>query len=97
MRQFLSHVEEVFQISNRGCVVVPGYLRESSLTTAVGDTVWIQRPDGTELKTTIAGLEMTHPSDPRCIPLLLTNNILKTDIPVGSELWISASEADERG
>lgn len=89
MATFVSKTEDVFQITGRGCVVVPGIPKSSpDLKIKVGDSVVLKRPDGSEIETTIRGIEMGSrvPSD--FIPVLLGSEVTKDMVPVGTELWV---------
>ena len=91
MPTFISRVEDVFEISGRGCVVVPGVPVEfSGATLKIGDRVTLKRPNGSEIETTLRGFEMgsRHPS--RCIPILLGKELNKQMVPAGTELWTVA-------
>jgi translation elongation factor EF-Tu-like GTPase len=61
MGTFISKVEDIFQISGRGCVVVPGIPKDGGFRLKVGDPLLLRRPDGTELSTTLRGIEMVEP------------------------------------
>jgi len=88
MTTFISKIEDVFQITGRGCVVVPGIPESrTDLKIKVGDKVVLKRPDGSEVGTTICGIEMGNRSPSRFIPLLLGSEITKDMAPIGTELW----------
>ena len=89
MSRLLSTVEDVFQLGGgHGVVVVPGIPRESEGRVKAGDRVSLRRPDGTEKRSTIVGLEMASPPHPVSIPILLGLGVTKDDIPIGTELWV---------
>ena len=89
MTTFISKTEDVFQITGRGCVVAPGIPKSSpDLKIKIGDTVILKRPDGSEIETTIRGIEMVGRVSLAFIPVLLGSEITKDMVPVGTELWI---------
>jgi hypothetical protein len=89
MAKMLSTVEDVFQISGRGSVVVvPGIPRAGDWRLKVGDPLRLRFPDGTETLTVVGGIEMASPPNPTFIPLLLGYGLGKSDVPVGTEIWI---------
>jgi hypothetical protein len=91
MVTFISKVEDVFEISGRGCVVVPGVPSTfSGVDLKLGDKIILKRPDGSEIETILRGFEMgsRHPS--RCLPVLLGKELSKQMVPLGTELWTVA-------
>jgi translation elongation factor EF-Tu-like GTPase len=90
MPRLLSTVEDAFQITGRGVVVVPGIPRNGDWRLKTGDALLLRRPDGTELETCVFGIEMASPPHPTGIPILLGQNVTKKDIPIGTELWVQS-------
>jgi hypothetical protein len=90
MAKLLSVVDDVFQISGRGSVVVvPGIPRDGGdWRVKGGDTVTLRLPNGAETSTVIGGIEMASPPHPSFIPLLLGPGLTKTDVPIGTEIWM---------
>lgn len=85
----LSIVEDVFQLSGRGSVVVvPGIPRESDCKLKVGDQLVLKLPDGSEQSTIVGGIEMASPPHPAFIPLLLGPGLTKETVPIGTEIWV---------
>jgi len=89
MRVHSSIIEDVFQIDGRGCVVVPGLLLASDPHVCIGDPAILRLPDGSEIQTTVAGLEMIRTIHRKAMPVLLPKNIRKADVPIGTELAIT--------
>lgn len=85
-------VEDAFQITDRGCVLVPGpSTEEGSQPIQIGDRLCLRKPDGHSFETVIAGLEMIRRRPrPKVItaPILLPRNVAKGDVPVGTEVWL---------
>jgi hypothetical protein len=91
MLKHLSIVEDIFQITGRGLVVVPGVPGEGNWRVKIGDAVVLKRPDGTEIATIIRGIEMVR-AKREMFPLLLGLELNKTDVPIGTEIWIDLPE-----
>jgi hypothetical protein len=88
----LSIVEDVFDLSGRGSVVVaPGIPRSPDWQVRVGDTIRMRRPDGTEADTDIRGIEMTSPPSPLGWAIMLGVGLTKADVPIGTELLVDAA------
>jgi len=52
----------------------------------VGDPLLLKRPDGSELRTTIGGLEILSPN-PTNQRVVLLKALTKEDVPIGTEFW----------
>lgn len=85
----LSVVKVVFEIENRGCVIVPGVLPNDKVARR-GSRIELRKPDGTTIQTEIVEMEFLHGVSPenRCFPILLPRDISKSDIPEGTEVWL---------
>lgn len=85
-------VEDAFQITGRGCVLVPGpSAEEGSQPIRIGDRVCLRKPDGHSFDTVIAGVEMIgRRPRPKVItaPILLPRDVTKDDVPIGTEVWL---------
>lgn len=89
MEQRLSVVEDTFELSGHGSlIVVPGIPRDTPWVVKVGERLTIKRPDGSELSTSVGGIEMTSPPSPKGWALMLGPNVSKAMAPVGSEVWL---------
>lgn len=88
MRKLLSRVEDVFQIAERGCVVCPGIPRNSDSHLKIGDRLWLERPDGSQVSTIVRGIEMGGPINSPGIPILLGAELTRQDVPVGTQLMV---------
>jgi hypothetical protein len=89
--KFLCKVEEVFEIEGRGCALTPGI----SETTPPGikiqkrDPIQLRRPDGSVVRTHIHAVEfLDGPNKRSCVPVLLPPEFAKSDIPIGTEIWL---------
>lgn len=79
---FLFKVEDTFQITGRGLILVPG-LGTNADKVSIGMIIKLKKPDKTEIVTTIAGIAFA-----RKAPLLLPKEIKKEDVPIGTEVWL---------
>ena len=88
--KFLSKVEDFFQISGRGCVVVAAIPRSSpDFRLRVRDPIQLRDPDGRVLDTHAAGIEIScGPVVKDCLAFLLPEDIAKRDVPAGTEIWL---------
>ncbi len=91
MGVLLSVVTDVFDLSGRGVVVIPGFPHDHpdrELRLRIGDTLEVRASGQAPVKTEIRGIEMGGPIGSRFTPLLLGLEITKAMVPLGSELWI---------
>jgi hypothetical protein len=88
MRVLKSIVEIAFEIDGRGCVICPGLLYVDNPAVRVGDHIDLLRPDGSEIRTSIRGIEMIRTTERKGLPLLLPRDIHKNDVPPGTVLMI---------
>jgi hypothetical protein len=93
MRVHSSTIQDVFQIDGRGCVVVPGLLLDADPHVCIGDPAILRRPDGTEIQTFVAGIEMIRTLDRNAMPILLPKTVHKNDVPIGTELVITETRS----
>ena len=88
--QRLFTVADVFFLQRRGPVLIPGLPTQGPLHLRVGDPIELRRPDGSTRQTTVRGIEMADPPPPggrSHIPILLPDDIVKGDVPIGTEVW----------
>ena len=85
-------VEDAFQITGRGCVLVPGPSAEpGGPALRVGDRIRLIKPDGQEIDTQVRGVEMIHRRPPPKVitaPILLPKEITKDQVPVGTRVLL---------
>ena len=96
-------VDAAFQISNRGCVLVPGLAGEpGGPVVRVGSQVRLVLPDGQAIETHIRGIEMLNYGLRRpeklTVPILLAPNVPKEQVPVGTKVFLrTANSANANG
>jgi hypothetical protein len=85
-------VEDAFQISGRGCVLVPGPSAEADgPALRVGDPIRLVKPDGQTVDTFVRGIEMIHRRPPPKVitaPILLPKELTKDQVPVGTQVLL---------
>jgi len=79
-------VSDAFEIQGHGLVLVPGLHPVGDEHFRVGDSIFLRRPDGLEIGTTIGGLELPTPNPKYEVVIMLTE-LSKGDVPVGTEVW----------
>ncbi len=87
MSHLICRVDDAFQISRRGCVVIPGIPKDAAFQIKVGDSLLLRRPDGSVLLTVFGGVEIVSPSNDRGSPILLGAEVTKDQVPIGTEVW----------
>src|SRR5262245_1729904 len=97
MSRILFTVEDRFLIRGRGLILVPGLPARSGDQFRAGDSIVLNRPDGSRLPWTIGALEMifeqpVRPPSERNVAILLLG-LGKDDVPVGTEVWTVDSGA----
>ena len=93
MEPFLiSKVEDIVRITGRPLYVFPGLPKGGPLNPIrAGEQIELRRPDGTFLKTNLAGIEHAKGLDGKSHwPLGLPPDITEADVPIGTEIWWTA-------
>lgn len=86
-------VEQVFQVSNMGCVVAPGVTPGPSVPEVrPGDPIRLLKPDGEIVDTWIHSIpHFSYGSRPRPevpkLPFVLPPEISKEDVPLGTRVF----------
>ena len=88
MKMLICVVEDVFQITGRGCVIVPGLPIGAEIQVRIGDALVLRRPDGSEVATSIRGMESGVRRENGGIAILLAD-VTKADVPIGTEVWLA--------
>jgi hypothetical protein len=72
-------VEQVFSVTGRGVILLPGLGKN---VVRVGTPIQLVRPDGSKLGTKIRGIGFNEFHD-----ILVGQELRKEDVPVGTEVW----------
>ena len=89
MRERIFVIEDHFQIKGRG-LIITGKIEKKSTVLKIGTPIIVCRPDGSEVETKIAGIEMCSPPNFK-IEAILIHNLTKDDLPVGSYVFINSN------
>jgi hypothetical protein len=87
---FLSKVEDCFEISGRGCFIVPGVPRSGENIPHVQerDRIQLRTPDGRVIDTYVMSFSVfSGPKAKDCFPIRLPLEITKETVPIGTEVW----------
>ena len=87
MPTFLFAVDDVLDISGRYVMPVPG-VPVSIPGVRKGLPIELRRPDGTVLLTEVASIPLLDPYDPKRPIQICIAGISKSDVPVGTEIWM---------
>lgn len=88
---FFAIVEDSFQVTGRGCVIVPGPSGSCDFQLRAKDPIQLRYPDGRIVETRIAAIEMiSGPNVKGRMAFLLPEPITKSDVPSGTEIWLAA-------
>lgn len=91
--QFLFEIEDVFDISGRGCVVVPGIPCSFASDVRVGSRLLVEAPSGARLETTILAFELINRGRrTEHAPFMVPRSILKEQLPIGSRVFLMRDE-----
>lgn len=88
---FLCVVEDVFEITGRGCVLVPGLSDKSPPGSRLrtGQMIELRKADGTVLRTHLLAVDYLDRLDASwCVPVVLPPGVGKADVSRGTEVWI---------
>lgn len=85
-------VEGAFQMTGRGCVLVPGPSAEpGGPVLRIGDPIRLVKPNGQTVDTCVRGIEMIHRRPrPKVItaPILLPKEITKDQASIGTQVLL---------
>lgn len=90
MATYLFRVEETFDISGRGQVVVSDTkIMDIPFVLRAGSNIELRLPDGGVIATQIKGLEHCSPFSPfRAYAFLIRDEAVKARVPKGAEVWL---------
>jgi translation elongation factor EF-Tu-like GTPase len=87
--KFIEEVEDVFEISGRGCVIVPGIPYTFEPTIGKGAKLEFHNPSGNIVSATLKGIEMLNRGKPmQHAPFSVNRDVKKGDIEIGSKLYL---------
>jgi len=84
----LFKVEDVFDITGRGCVLAPVVPDGLDFKIRAKDPIQLRTPAGRLFDTHIASIELLKMRDGPCrVAIMLPRDLAKDDVPVGTEIW----------
>jgi hypothetical protein len=89
----LCTVTDSFAIEGRGCAIVPGVPSDFPLNVKVKDEIRLHRPDGSVVIGYVAGVDYFTGDPSLPFPILLSPNIQKQDVPIGTVVYWLQSDA----
>ena len=85
----ICQIQQVFVITSRGCVILPGIPEALAARVQIGSRVVVQTPEGRRIEATVGGIEKVNRSGPTGFsPFLLQEPITKADLPIGSQICL---------
>ena len=86
---FLFKIEQAFEISGRGCVIVPTIVEGHDFKIRPQDAIRLRTPEGHIRETRIVSVEFLKPEVGVCrMGILLPTNVAKADVPTGTDVWL---------
>jgi translation elongation factor EF-Tu-like GTPase len=86
---FLFKIEEVFEISGRGCAIVPALAEGADFKIRLQDAIQLRTPEGRTRNTHISSVEFLKPEVGTCrMAIMLPSDVLKQDVPKGTDVWL---------
>lgn len=85
MSRLLFTVEDVFLITGRGVIRVPGFTGQEVVR--LGQEVLIKRPGGSEIRSTISSMDIPRGGKHYARVPILVKGLVKADVPIGSTVW----------
>ena len=87
--RFLSKIEDIFRITGRGFVILPGAIKPD-IRFRAKDLIQLRTPDGRVLDTHIAAVEFLCGAKVKSpIAFLLPSDVKEQDTPLGTEIWLT--------
>ena len=86
---FLFKVEQAFDISGRGRVIVPTIIEGHDFKIRPQDAIQLRTPEGRIRDTHIVSVEFLKPEVGMCrMGILLPPDVAEADVPHGRDVWL---------
>ncbi|MBL8848209.1 MAG: hypothetical protein JNG89_00925 [Planctomycetaceae bacterium] len=85
MARKLFTVDQSFTIRQRGTILVPGLVPEGEERFRAGDALRLVYPDGSDIETTIKGLDLLNLGPQGETAVLVAWQ--ESEVPIGTEVW----------
>jgi hypothetical protein len=86
-------VEEVFDVTNRGCFLVLPRQWEADARIRVGDRIQLLTPEGRVFDTQINAVEIACGPAGYSATIGLPPGLSRSDVPAGTEIWLVDKKA----
>ena len=88
--KLICEIEDVFDMADRGCVVVPGISCDVEFLVPVGSSLLIVTPKGEQISTSVKGVELINSrvKPVKVNPILLPRDIAKEQLVIGSKVYL---------
>ena len=87
--RYIEEVEDIFDISGRGCVIVPGIPYFFELKIDIDSILEFHNPSGSKVSARIIGFEMINRGKPmQHAPFSLDRTVKKGDIEKGAKMYL---------
>lgn len=93
MSRCLFIVEFVARIIGRGIVLIPGLSYEEHKNFRVGDSIALEKPDGSRIIVKIDGFEFPYPNPTNVVWILLKVTEDRSFVPIGTKVWSVSSNS----
>ena len=89
-------VEDAFQLTDIGCVLVPGPSIASGIDIRPGDALRLELPSGVRVNTHVASfvsIRRTRLEDLTTVPIALPKPLTKEQVPPGTHVFLAAKKS----
>lgn len=87
--KYIEEVEDIFDISGRGCIIVPGIPYSFEPKIGKDSILEFENPSGSKVTARIQGFEMINRGKPmQHAPFSLESSIKKGDIEIGAKIYL---------
>ena len=87
--KFIEKIEYIFDVTRRGCVIIPGVPYSFEPPVNIGSIIEIHNPDGTVIKTRIVRFEMINRGRlMEYVPFSIPKSVKKSDISIGADIYL---------
>jgi len=92
----IGNVDDLFDLKHGLVVVVDRPIAQLPIPVRIGDAVEFHTPRGTALASSVRGIEHADPwTEKRFFAFLLPPEVVRGEVPLGSEVWVLGSAAAE--
>ena len=85
---FLGKVQESFDITDRGTVLVLPKEWGTGARIRIGQPIQLRTPDSRVIETRIDGIELVKSTGGSLVGVVLPRGIFRADVPIQTEIWV---------